>query len=492
MAWSDDDPAAEVIAPRFDRVDYSTPGKALDLCEAFGSEAEIRKVAARLKATSRLDTLRAIDTWIRKDFVYDAEAAFAWRTFDTMRADRTYGGCADHAVLFGSLARAAGIPTVFVKTMDCDWIREFVKGPEPARWSGHCFLEVNVDDRWMLLDASQMVLYREHDTDARIYPGSRYAYDKGHDPFAMVKSMRWQLWKKQTRTYFTGFDLAKLPVGGGESLRGTALKGRELDLRGGITLVCTASLLDRARGRLGTSGLKVDRTVTNAAPALPAAARGSAVVFLAPGKQALYASAFFEGAYLGSYERFRTQLLKHSAGIFGRELADGTRLYVIFAADADAVVALLGTWSPVKTAPIKTAPGSAADLPAKVFVAAHAPYWQWLSARCEKLGMPRRMVRSFNYRFDQELPRAKGHTLVITWVGDVLVLPDRYHGQFLPAPRERVEKLLKKQAHGRLDKTLDDGTRVVLLFARDEPAMRAAVAAFTFAPRAKPLKKEAK
>jgi hypothetical protein len=52
----------------------------------------------------------------------------------------------------------------------------------------------------------------------RILPGNRYAYDKGGDPFDLVLSSRWELWKKQTRAYFRYFDLSNLPVGQGRTL----------------------------------------------------------------------------------------------------------------------------------------------------------------------------------------------------------------------------------------------------------------------------------
>jgi hypothetical protein len=325
--------------PDFDRVDHGRPKDALDLCPKFGSSAEIRKIAAGLKGAAPLLTIAAIDRWVQGHFAYDADAAYAWRTFAQMKKDATYGGCADHAVLFGSLTRAAGIPTVFVKTMDCDWIRAFVKGAEPETWSGHCFLEVHLDGRWALLDASAMRLYRDYDPSMRILPGPRYAYDKGHDPYAMVKSMRWELWKAQTRAYFRDFDLTKLPVAGGISV---------------------------------------------------------------------------------------------------------------------------------------------SAMPRRVFVTANGPYWKWLHARCQALGLPRGAYRSFNHKFDEELRAARGHLLVITSLGGSPVLPPKHHAAYLPLQPDAIAKALKQQAFGSAEKVAGDGTRVVLLYARDGDGMKAAIEAFTF------------
>ena len=143
---------------------------------------------------------------------------YEWRDFDRLVRDGNYGGCADYSVVFGSLARACGIPTVWVKTLDADWIREYKTHGTEGTWSGHVFLEIFLHDRWLLLDDTQLVLYEEYDPKMRILPGNRYAYDKGGDPFDLVLSSRWELWKKETRAYFRDFDLSKLPVGKGKDL----------------------------------------------------------------------------------------------------------------------------------------------------------------------------------------------------------------------------------------------------------------------------------
>lgn len=149
----------------------------------------------------------------------DPAAAYTWRDVDTMVDDGTYGGCADHALLFGALARAVDIPVVWVKTMDADWIREFRSGPrEPSTWRGHVFLELYDGQRWVLLDATQLRIYDDYDPRARLLPGDRFAYDKGLDPYELVLSTRWDVWKDQTRAHFASLDLAELPVDGGRAL----------------------------------------------------------------------------------------------------------------------------------------------------------------------------------------------------------------------------------------------------------------------------------
>jgi hypothetical protein len=208
----------DVPAPSFDRIDYSNPRAYLFLNDHFGSRDLIMKAAEAIKGSTPEEKLSAIHRWINSRFAYKADYFDEWRTFDQMLIDGFYGGCAQYSVVFGALSRACGIPTVWVKTLDADWIREFRTRGTEGNWNGHVFLEIFIHDRWMLLDDTQLVLYENYDPKMRILPGSRYAYDKGGDPYELILSARWEIWKKQTRAYFSDFDLSKLPVGKGTNL----------------------------------------------------------------------------------------------------------------------------------------------------------------------------------------------------------------------------------------------------------------------------------
>lgn len=208
-----------VPAPDFDRVDHAKPNECLALPETIGRRETLENLARELKASTPRRSLAAISAWINAHLHNDDKAAYAWRDVDRMIADRTFGGCADHAVLYGGLARACGIPTIWVKTMDADWIRDFRHDPEHVTsWRGHVFLEVHIDGKWRLLDASQGVIYEEYDPKQRILPGTRWAYDKGADPYELLLSPRWEEWKTQTAAHFMKFDLTLLPVAGGDTL----------------------------------------------------------------------------------------------------------------------------------------------------------------------------------------------------------------------------------------------------------------------------------
>jgi len=208
----------EIPVPSCDRIDYSRPDAYLPLSAHMGSKDRILEIAATLSGTTPEDKLISISDWIHSNLAYKADVPYEWRNFDRLLRDGNDGGCADYSVVFGTLARACGIPTVWVKTLDADWIRDFRTRGIEGSWNGHVFLEIFLHNRWVLLDDTQLVLYEDYDPKMRILPGNRYAYDKGGDPFDLILSSRWELWKAQTRAFFHDFDLSRLPVGNGRVL----------------------------------------------------------------------------------------------------------------------------------------------------------------------------------------------------------------------------------------------------------------------------------
>jgi hypothetical protein len=208
----------EIPTPSCDRIDYSRPDAYLPLNAHIGSKEHIVKVAAAISGRTPEEKLVSIHRWIDSNLVYKTDVPYEWRDFDRLLRDRNYGGCADCSVVFGALARACGIPTVWVKTLDADWIREFRTRGTEGSWNGHVFLEIFLHDHWALLDDVQMVLYEDYDPKMRILPGNRYAYDKGGDPFDLILSSRWEIWKAQTRAFCRDFDISMLPVGKGRDL----------------------------------------------------------------------------------------------------------------------------------------------------------------------------------------------------------------------------------------------------------------------------------
>lgn len=198
--------------PVFDTIDYASPKKYLVIAETLGNPDAIAKQAMALKGSNDRKTLANTLRWLNSHLKYDADLAYEWRNFDTVVSQQCYGGCADQAIACGVLLKSAGIPTVWVKTMDVTWIWDYKKKRPFSSWSGHVFLEIYLDGKWVLLDPGASLVYVDYSTHSRILPGNRFAYHKGNDPKRMVMSLQWEEWKHQTATFFDELDESLLPV----------------------------------------------------------------------------------------------------------------------------------------------------------------------------------------------------------------------------------------------------------------------------------------
>ena len=231
--------------PSVDSVDHTTPRKYLVVEESLGTRTQITSLASKLKGDSDLTTILNVLKWMDRNLKYDADRAYSWRNFDEAIEERTYGGCADQGIVCGVLLKGAGIPTIWVKTMDVSWIWDFKKGRPFKSWSGHVFLEVYVEKKWMLLDPGAKTIYKRYSPKTRILPGNRFAYHKGNDPKGMIMSLQWEEWKRQTSRYFGNIDESLLPV---DPAGGTFLSSSQAFMIGNSPYYQTLSDMARKNG----------------------------------------------------------------------------------------------------------------------------------------------------------------------------------------------------------------------------------------------------
>lgn len=312
--------------PRFDRIDYGRPQDYLVLPRSLGDPEHIRTLAAALKADSPERTLIAIGRWINSHLTCDNRAAYSWRDFDQVVGSKVYGGCADHALVFGALSRACGIPTVWVKTMDADWIKEYRRKGTCTSWRGHVFLEVHLGGRWRLMDASGLRLYDDYDPTMRILPGNRYAYDKGGDPKSMILSTDWERWKRQTANHFARFDLGKLPVGEGRAL-------------GAVYVAADSPVWQAVGKRMQAIGYPTYSFNTDFDRFLGLAKGGDLIITCVGDRPVLPAP--YHARYLPA--EWRARIRHDPGGVIRKRLEDGTRLVLVYGKDVDAVLRVVGS-----------------------------------------------------------------------------------------------------------------------------------------------------
>jgi hypothetical protein len=327
VALADDAPPA----PSFDRVHYDRPDDYLVLNPSLGSAERIRAAAAPLKRATPEKTLAAIHTWVNAELKYDANAAYVYRNFDQACDAKLFGGCADYAVVFTALSRACGIPTVFVKTMDADWIREFRADGKPSSWRGHVFLEVFIDGKWKLLEPGELRIYEDYNPKTRrLLPGERWAYDKGADPKEIILSPDWERWKVQTAAHFKDFDLAQLPPGVGDRGRAIAEK---------IYVAADSPVWQMLNAHLAKAGHKVRSFNTNWDAEL-AAAKGNDLIVTCVGAWLVLPAARHDLLPM-PYDEIQAKLKATAAGVARKTAGDGTRVVLLYTRDVPAIQKLV-------------------------------------------------------------------------------------------------------------------------------------------------------
>lgn len=457
----------DVPEPRLDRIDYAHPEKYAEPTASLGKKATLEKIAGEIKAETPRAKLGAIGAWIDSHLKYDAKSFDHWRDVDKLIADGTFGGCADHATIFGGIARACGIPTVWVKTLDLDWIAWFRAHPDdPKSWNGHVFVEVFVDKKWRLYDAVQKVLYDDYDVKQRILPGHRLAYDKGGDPYEVLLSTRWDEWKKQTRAFVMSLDMSLVPVGEGKSAKSEAAID---DPPGRVYVAATHPAWQWVVDRLNALGVEKGSLSGNGGWErwLPSARRGILIVPCVDGKTVLPEK--YWTLLPVAPGKTREALGDKRSAIVRKKAEDGTDVVMLLAVDDDALKAALAEL---------TIAGSKPSQSRTVYVVGRTAEYYALANRCKTLGAA---VAGGDAAFDKWMPGARGGLLVVVSVAGEMILPDAYRA-LLPADADKVLAILEKKESDVLRKKADDGTDVVMVVARDKATARAAIDAFTLDP----------
>lgn len=191
-------------------IDYAKPDPYTRIPERDGNAALIGKLAAPLRDKDPEQTFRNIHAFIARVPHVPEGWEPDYRDFGRLVESFDHTGCASHALLFANLARACGIPTVYVKSSRHEWIRDYVATGERGSFAGHVFLEVFVGGKWRLLDAQGMRIWDGCDTGDPELPGGLLAYEKGWDHYAMVHSTRRDDFIKEALYRWQGCDVTKL------------------------------------------------------------------------------------------------------------------------------------------------------------------------------------------------------------------------------------------------------------------------------------------
>lgn len=193
-------------------IDYALPDRYVSFSKSEGDEVTIRKLGAPLRDADPEQTIRNVHAFVASKVPHVPSKGWdpEFRKFEQILAGFDHAGCAEYALLFANLLRAAGIPAVYVKSSRHEWIRKYVATGETDGFSGHVFLEVHVRGKWRLLEDQTLRIWDEYEPSDPELPGGLLAYEKGSDAYAMVNSTRRDLFIEEAKARWSGFDATKL------------------------------------------------------------------------------------------------------------------------------------------------------------------------------------------------------------------------------------------------------------------------------------------
>lgn len=109
-----------------------------------------------------LSTLTQIFKYISESKYHFGDGEKFGRTVDDIMETEILTGCTDYGLLFASITRDKGIPTVFLQTARVDWIYDRVRDMDNGI-TGHILIEVYIDGQWRLVDSTAGRYYPDYD-----------------------------------------------------------------------------------------------------------------------------------------------------------------------------------------------------------------------------------------------------------------------------------------------------------------------------------------
>ena len=107
------------------------------------------------------------------------------RTSEEIFKDKICSGCSDFGTAIAPILRMKGIPTIYVQSARTDWIYDLIHNTENAKQvRGHIFLEIYLNNNWLLFDPTNGYLYTNYNYNNACLPHNYYAFSKslnGHE-----------------------------------------------------------------------------------------------------------------------------------------------------------------------------------------------------------------------------------------------------------------------------------------------------------------------
>lgn len=99
------------------------------------------------------------------------------RSVDEIMDSKVLTGCTDYGLVFASITRDKGIPTIFLQTARVDWIYERLRNISNGI-VGHILIEVYIDGKWRLIDSTAGRYYPDYDYNDFSLNDGYYVFSK--------------------------------------------------------------------------------------------------------------------------------------------------------------------------------------------------------------------------------------------------------------------------------------------------------------------------
>jgi len=140
-----------------------------------------------------MEKIKKIHAWVKENFEkYRGQGRMvAKQSAQQLYDGRKLSGCNDWGLLQTAMLRSVGFPVVFMNAANIDWAKKYRDDPSGSRgFHGHTFLEIYVDQRWILMDSTTGQYIEDYDFNDPILHihkkrGGYFVYQKGLDHWTM-------------------------------------------------------------------------------------------------------------------------------------------------------------------------------------------------------------------------------------------------------------------------------------------------------------------
>jgi hypothetical protein len=160
------------------------------------SQEIIEELNLLFPGDNTVEKIGKVHCWVRENFekYRGGGRMVAKQSARQLFEGRKLSGCNDWGLLQTAILRSLKYPVVFMNAANIQWAKEYRKNIS-ENFIGHTFLEIYIQERWILMDSTSGHYIEDYDLSDPVLPihkkrGGFFVYQKGLDQWSMgVKSI---------------------------------------------------------------------------------------------------------------------------------------------------------------------------------------------------------------------------------------------------------------------------------------------------------------